>query len=116
MTDLKKMYSNILGDSFPMEMTISFGDQKLMYKKKTWGIRQENGVVDERGIRYGENPDQEAALYELVNGNLSLGNCKFINPGNGMVAAIKVEDMLQVGKHPGKINLTDIDNGLNIIK
>ena len=24
--------------------------------------------------------------------------------------------MLQVGKHPGKINLTDIDNGLNIIK
>ncbi|MCP4339748.1 MAG: IMP cyclohydrolase [Desulfobulbaceae bacterium] len=116
MTDLKKMYSNILGDSFPMDMTISFGDQKLMYKKKTWGIRQENGVVDERGIRYGENPDQESALYELVNGNLSLGNCKFIDPGNGMVAAIKVEDMLQVGKHPGKINLTDIDNGLNIIK
>jgi len=24
--------------------------------------------------------------------------------------------MLQVGKHPGKINLTDIDNGLNILK
>ena len=24
--------------------------------------------------------------------------------------------MLQVGKHPGKINLTDVDNGLNIIK
>ena len=24
--------------------------------------------------------------------------------------------MLQVGKHPGKINLTDVDNGLNILK
>jgi phosphoribosylaminoimidazolecarboxamide formyltransferase/IMP cyclohydrolase len=116
MTDLKKMYSNILGDSFPMDMTISFGEQKLMYKKRTWGIPLENGIVDERGIRYGENPDQEAALYELVNGNLSLGNCKFIDPGNGMVSAINVEDMLQVGKHPGKINLTDIDNGLNIVK
>jgi phosphoribosylaminoimidazolecarboxamide formyltransferase/IMP cyclohydrolase len=116
MTDLKKMYSNILGDSFPMDMTISFGEQKLIYKKKTWAIPTEGGGVDERGIRYGENPDQEAALYELVNGNLSLGNCKFIDPGNGMVSAINVEDMLQVGKHPGKINLTDIDNGLNIIK
>jgi len=116
MTDLKKMYSNILGDSFPMDMTISFGDEKLIYKKKTWKIRQESGTFDDRGIRYGENPDQEAALYELVNGNLRLGNCHFIDPGNGLVSAIKAEDMLQVGKHPGKINLTDIDNGLNIIK
>lgn len=116
MTDLKKMYSTILGDSFPMEMTISFGEQRLIYKKKTWKIKQENGTVEERGIRYGENPDQEAALYELTNGNLTLGDCKFIAPGNGLVSAITVEDMLQVGKHPGKINLTDIDNGLNIIK
>jgi len=67
-------------------------------------------------VRYGENPDQEAALYELVNGNLTLGECAFIEPGNGLVSGIKVEDMLQVGKHPGKINLTDIDNGLNILK
>lgn len=116
MTDLKKMYSTILGDSFPMEMTISFGEQRLIYKKKTWKITQENGTVEERGVRYGENPDQEAALYELSNGNLTLGNCQFIQPGNGLVSAINVEDMLQVGKHPGKINLTDIDNGLNIIK
>ena len=114
--DLKKMYTNILGDSFPMEMTISFGDQKLVYRKRTWKIKMEDGSVDERGIRYGENPDQEAALYELVNGNLVLGDCKFIEPGNGLVSGISVEDMLQVGKHPGKINLTDIDNGLNIIK
>lgn len=116
MSDIKKMYSTILGDSFPMDMTISFGDQKLVYRKRTWNIKQEDGSSDERGIRYGENPDQEAALYELVNGNLTLGDCKFIDPGNGLVSAIGVEDMLQVGKHPGKINLTDVDNGLNIIK
>jgi phosphoribosylaminoimidazolecarboxamide formyltransferase/IMP cyclohydrolase len=116
MSDFKKMYTNILGDSFPMDMTISFGDQTLVYRKKTWKITGEDGSIDERGVRYGENPDQEAALYELVNGNLTLGGCKFIEPGNGLVSAIAVEDMLQVGKHPGKINLTDIDNGLNIIK
>jgi phosphoribosylaminoimidazolecarboxamide formyltransferase/IMP cyclohydrolase len=116
MSDLKKMYSTILGDHFPLEMTISFGDQKLIYRKRTWKIAQEDGSIDERGIRYGENPDQEAALYELVNGNLALGECLFISPGNGLVSSIAVEDMLQVGKHPGKINLTDIDNGLNILK
>ena len=116
MTDLKKMYSTLLGDSFPMEMTISFDGQTLVYRKKTWKIPMADGTVDERGLRYGENPDQEAALYELVNGNLVLGDCTFIEPGNGLVSAITVEDMLQVGKHPGKINLTDVDNGLNIIK
>ncbi len=116
MTDLKKMYTTILGDHFPMDMTITFGDQKLVYRKKTWKIVMEDGSTDERGVRYGENPDQEAALYELVNGNLVLGDCKFIEPGKGLVSGIDVEDMLQVGKHPGKINLTDVDNGLNIIK
>jgi phosphoribosylaminoimidazolecarboxamide formyltransferase / IMP cyclohydrolase len=116
MSDIKKMYSTILGDHFPMEMTISFGDQQLVYRKRTWKITQEDGSFDERGIRYGENPDQEAALYELVNGNLSLGDCAFIEPGNGLVSAVTAADMLQVGKHPGKINLTDIDNGLNILK
>lgn len=116
MSDIKKMYTTILGDHFPMDMTITFGDQKLVYRKKTWKIAQDDGSFDERGVRYGENPDQEAALYELVNGNLTLGDCSFIEPGNGLVSAIEVGDMLQVGKHPGKINLTDVDNGLNIIK
>ena len=61
-----------------MEMTISFDGQTLVYRKKTWKIAQEDGTFDERGVRYGENPDQEAALYELVNGNLILGDCSFI--------------------------------------
>jgi len=60
MTDLKKMYTTLLGDSFPMEMTISFGGQTLVYRKKTWKIPMADGTVDERGLRYGENPDQDA--------------------------------------------------------
>ncbi|WP_028583368.1 IMP cyclohydrolase [Desulfogranum mediterraneum] len=116
MSNTKKIYSSILGDSFPMEMTISFDGQTLVYRKKTWDIPTADGSSEERGLRYGENPNQEAAMYELTNGNLVLGECAFINPGNGLVSGITVEDMVQVGKHPGKINLTDVDNGLNIIK
>ncbi len=116
MSDLKKMYSTLLGDAFPAEMTITLGGQTLVYRKKTWPIPDETGHPEERGLRYGENPDQEAALYELVNGNLVLGDCRFIEPGRGLVSALSVDDMLQAGKHPGKINLTDVDNGLNILK
>jgi phosphoribosylaminoimidazolecarboxamide formyltransferase/IMP cyclohydrolase len=45
-----------------------------------------------------------------------LGDCKFIEPGNGLVSAITEQDMIQSGKHPGKTNLTDLDNALNILK
>ncbi len=117
MADMKQMYKKILGDHFPMEMKISFGDQELVYRKRTWKIpNPATGEIEEKGLRYGENPDQEAALYELVNGNLVLGDCTFITPGKGLVSAITEEDMIQAGKHPGKINLTDVDNSLNILK
>jgi phosphoribosylaminoimidazolecarboxamide formyltransferase/IMP cyclohydrolase len=104
-----------MDDHFPAEMTITFGDQALVYRKRTWKI-EDDGELIEKGLRYGENPGQEAALYELVNGNLVLGECAYIEPGNGLVSALAEEDMLQSGKHPGKINLTDVDNALNILK
>ncbi len=115
--DLKKMYRTVMDDHFPLELRISFGDQVLNYRKKTWRIPDEkSGEVIEKGLRYGENPGQEAALYELVEGNLTLGGCRFIDSGNGLVSAISEADMIQSGKHPGKINLTDVDNALNIMK
>ncbi|GBD99246.1 bifunctional purine biosynthesis protein PurH [bacterium BMS3Abin07] len=116
MADLKKMYKTIMADNFPEEMTISFGDRKLIYKKRTWKLPDANGELIEKGLRYGENPDQEAALYELVKGNLVLADCKFIAPENGLVSSINEEQMIQAGKHPGKTNLTDLDNALNILK
>ncbi len=115
--DLKRMYRTVMDDHFPTQLTISFGDQKLVYRKRTWKIADESsGELIEKGLRYGENPGQEAALYELTNGNLALGECRFIEPGKGLVSAITEEDLIQSGKHPGKINLTDIDNALNILK
>ncbi|MFA4919493.1 MAG: hypothetical protein WC581_09600 [Thermodesulfovibrionales bacterium] len=117
MSDIKKMYRTIMADHFPGEMIIKFGDQTLIYKKRTWKIPDDKtGELIEKGLRYGENPEQEAALYEMVNGNLLLGGCQFIQPGNALVSGITEEDMIQAGKHPGKTNLTDLDNGLNIIK
>jgi phosphoribosylaminoimidazolecarboxamide formyltransferase/IMP cyclohydrolase len=115
--DLKKMYRTVMDDHFPSEMTIAFGDQKLVYRKRSWKIPDEKtGEMIEKGLRYGENPGQEAALYELIHGNLVLGECQFIQPNQGLVSAVTEEDMIQSGKHPGKTNLTDVDNSLNIMK
>ena len=117
MSDIKKMYRTIMDDHFPDEMIVKFGNHTLMYRKRTWKIPDDKtGEVIEKGLRYGENPGQEAAVYELINGNLILGDCHFIQPGNSLVSSITEEDMIQAGKHPGKTNLTDLDNGLNIIK
>ena len=115
--DLKKMYRTVMEDHFPDSLRIFFGDQELRYRKRSWKFPDEkSGELIEKGLRYGENPGQEAALYELVGGHLELGKCRFIEPDRGLVSAIREEDMLQEGKHPGKINLTDLDNGLNILK
>lgn len=106
------MYRTINQDNFPPEMEISFRDgeerQTLHYERVAWTIDGED-----RGLRYGENPDQPAALYRLANGNLTIGEVACIAPGRYLASDIEI---LQSGKHPGKINITDVDSALNILR
>ncbi len=117
MAEIKEMYKKVVQDKFPVSITIDMGGQTLVYRKKVWRLFDagENAEV-EQGVRYGENPDQPAALYELVNGNITLGDVRFFDADSGLVSRITEKDQLQVGKHPGKINLTDVDNALNILR
>ena len=109
---VRSMYRTINADHFPPSMEITFRDgekrQTLVYEKATWTI---DGEV--RGLRYGENPDQQAALYRLVNGNLVIGDVQCIEPGRYLASDV---ELLQSGKHPGKINITDVDSALNILR
>lgn len=111
MSDLKSMYSTVHKDAFPDTMTIILGDEKLVYQKRTWTLDNE-----EKGLRYGENPDQPAALYALKEGSITCGGLNWRGPGNGIVSALTESQMIQAGKHPGKTNLTDVDNGANILQ
>lgn len=108
---LKSMYSTILRESFPETLTIILGSEKLVYRKKTWNIDGET-----KGLRYGENPDQPAALYRLEEGGLSCCGLKWRGPDQAIVSDISEAQMIQAGKHPGKTNLTDVDNGANILQ
>ena len=64
MKDLKQAYKTIEADNFAPKMEISFidGDKRntLCYEKVLWNI---DGV--EKGLRYGEDPGQQAALYRV---------------------------------------------------
>jgi phosphoribosylaminoimidazolecarboxamide formyltransferase/IMP cyclohydrolase len=110
--DFKAAYKTIMDDHFPPRIEMSYidGDDKqtLVYEKASWLIE---GV--EKGLRYGENPGQEAALYKLMNGNLTLGEVTCVQPGNHLASDV---ELLQSGKHPGKTNITDADNALNILR
>lgn len=105
---LQKAYKEILGDHFPQKIEIKFEDTIFRYEKIGWDV---GGEI--KGLRYGENPGQEAALYKLVNGNLAIGEVKTIQPGRWLASNA---ELLQSGKHPGKINITDADNALNILR
>lgn len=111
--DFKSAYKTIMDDHFPPRMEISFIEddgrrQTLNYEKESWLI---DGV--RKGLRYGENPGQEAALYKMVGGNLKLGDVTCLQAGRHLASDV---ELLQSGKHPGKTNITDADNALNILR
>lgn len=111
MKNIKAMYSTLVEDHFPETMTIILGGQKLEYEKRHWDLEGQR-----KGLRYGENPDQPAALYRLRRGNLSYEGIKWRQPEDAVISVLSEGQMIQAGKHPGKTNLTDVDNGANILQ
>ncbi|MDR2801014.1 MAG: IMP cyclohydrolase [Desulfovibrio sp.] len=105
------MYKTVVPDAFPENISLIFGGERLDFRRRSWEIDGER-----RGLRYGENPDQPAALYEAAEGGISVDGVRYKGAGCGLVSALGEEHMLQAGKHPGKINLTDVDNGINILQ
>ncbi len=111
--EVASQYQTINRDVFPTRMDIAFYDdqsnrQTLCYEKVYWSI---DG--DRQGLRYGENPTQPAAFYRLVNGNLTLGEVQMLAAGRYLASDMQ---LLQSGKHPGKINVTDVDSALAILR
>ena len=110
---LSDAYKTIVDDPFPPRMEIAFvgadgARTTLIFDKILYEVDGER-----KGLRYGENPDQAAALYKPVGGNLALGGALVLEPGEGLVSAA---ELLQFGKHPGKTNLTDVDSALGILR
>lgn len=107
------MYREFADDVLPPVMEIVFRDAAgvpsvIHYEKVEWTVDGHK-----RSLRYGENPDQSAALYRPVGGNLTIAGVELVQADGQLVAAA---ELLQFGKHPGKTNLTDVDSALAILR
>lgn len=110
---LSAQYREVQDDVFPESMEIIFRDSvgkatSIHYKKAEWTVEGKK-----QGLRYGENPDQPAALYVPSGGNLAISGAAIIQPEGKLVSGA---ELLQSGKHPGKTNLTDVDSALGILR
>lgn len=117
----RDQYRRIMQDHFPDEIRLSIGDCDLVYRKEIYHVRPEGGEPVAGGLRYGENPGQEAAIYRLVNGALALAGVEYMGPGDALVSSLGAGDpataiMYGCGKHPSKTNLTDVDSGLSVLR
>jgi phosphoribosylaminoimidazolecarboxamide formyltransferase/IMP cyclohydrolase len=114
-------YRQVLTDNFPPEISLTIGDTTLVYRKEVYTISDPDGKERTDGLRYGENPGQEAALYRLVNGNLSIAGVDYVGPGLPLVSGLsdmdpKTSMMYGCRKHPSKTNLTDVVSALNVLR
>ena len=98
MKDFKGIYKQLVSDCFPSTIKISIGGQTLIYQKRSWKVDGEK-----KGLRYGENPHQMSALYELINGNIILGDCHFISPGQGLVSALTEKTFTNLENTPVRL-------------
>lgn len=117
----REQYRQILHDHFPNEISLKIGKTTLVYQKQIYEIKIDPGLATRGGLRYGENPGQEAALYRLVNGNLALAGVTYVGPADALVSALANDEsannhIFGCGKHPSKTNLTDVDAALGILR
>ncbi|MDR2443988.1 MAG: IMP cyclohydrolase [Deltaproteobacteria bacterium] len=118
--DLKSQYRRDLTENFPSSLTIKFGESVLIYEKTLFRLPNEKGDLIESGLRYGENPDQIAAMYRLINGNLLAFGASYLGPNDALISSLGVEGstskIFGSRKHPSKTNLTDVDSALGILR
>ena len=110
---LRAPYRHIRAETFPEKIEISFiahgGEREtLRYEKIRWQHNEERA-----GLRYGENPAQKAALYQLRNEYITLNDTVI---HGSTLEQISGSELLRSGKHPSKINICDLDCGVQLLR
>jgi phosphoribosylaminoimidazolecarboxamide formyltransferase/IMP cyclohydrolase len=109
----KSTYRKVSGDSFPLEIRLSLDEQNLVYRKQFFGSEGQ----EPQGLRYGENPGQEAALYRLTSGQPALGRTSYAGSQKALLSALGEPGRMSGGqKHPSMTNFTDLDAALNLLR
>jgi phosphoribosylaminoimidazolecarboxamide formyltransferase/IMP cyclohydrolase len=85
--EIRKIYRTAREEEFPGRLTITLGGRVFEYSKVQWTI---DGRA--RGLRYGSNPHQKAALYKLHGSQGGFGNVEWLKWGKEGPSATNIED------------------------
>src|SRR5213083_3280405 len=85
--EIRRIYRTALKEDFPQVLRLELGGEVFEYSKVHWTIGGEN-----RGLRYGTNPHQKAALYKAKHSEGGIGSVEWIKWGKDGPSATNIED------------------------
>ena len=85
--EIRKIYRTAREEEFPTLLTITLGGRVLEYSKVQWTV---DGKL--RGLRYGSNPHQKAALYKPQGRSGGTGSVDWVKWGKDGPSATNLED------------------------
>src|SRR2546430_9837409 len=85
--EIRKIYRTAQKEDFPESLKIVMDGRTIEYSKVRWTIDGQD-----RGLRYGTNPHQKAALYKPAGSREGIGNVEWIKWGKDGPSATNIED------------------------
>jgi phosphoribosylaminoimidazolecarboxamide formyltransferase/IMP cyclohydrolase len=85
--EIRRIYRTALKEDFPQVLRLDLGGKVFEYSKVHWTIGEES-----RGLRYGTNPHQKAALYTAKHSQGGIGSVEWIKWGKDGPSATNIED------------------------
>lgn len=85
--EIRRIYRTALKEDFPPVLRLVIGGKMFDYSKVHWTISGES-----RGLRYGTNPHQKAALYRADHSQGGVGSVDWIKWGKDGPSATNIED------------------------
>jgi phosphoribosylaminoimidazolecarboxamide formyltransferase/IMP cyclohydrolase len=85
--EIRRIYRTARDENLPLSLKLTIGDKVFDYSKVQWRVE---GRM--RGLRYGTNPHQKAALYRPKSSKGGIGNVDWIKWGKDGPSATNIED------------------------
>jgi phosphoribosylaminoimidazolecarboxamide formyltransferase / IMP cyclohydrolase len=85
--EIRRIYRTAQKEDFPESIKLVLDGRTIEYSKVHWRIEGQD-----RGLRYGTNPHQKAALYRPAQSGLGLGSVEWVKWGKDGPSATNIED------------------------
>jgi len=85
--EIRRIYRTAQKEDYPESLKIVLGSRTIEYSKVQWKVDGQ-----ERGLRYGTNPHQKAALYRPSRSGLGIGSVEWVKWGKDGPSATNIED------------------------